>query len=158
MAATDVSLTHYTYELSTSECKWVAYSKPRIPLDTLILAVSALLLLSLNCAAYMDATCACCGCASSREAPDAVNRRAHRQAIRYCLVALFTWLPYWLLVLLGRKPTIDYIGNFWQTVSSCVIQLNGALNMWVYALHNRHVKRTLRNVDLGAPAPGGTVT
>lgn len=139
-------------------CRWVTRDEEEVALHgkhnngpftagvalTVILvngAVYALLLLE-------ESLCASC-CMPSVVLPGSIGARVLRQARRYMMVTLCTWLPYWVIVVLpsevapGGSATLSWASTPWQAVSAMGITLNGAMNVWSFALHNRHIKRAL---------------
>lgn len=82
--------------------------------------------------------------------PMSVERRIQKQMLRFSLIAVFTWLPFWVVALTGRSPALFWAKDWCGLASALPMSLNGALNVWAYASHNRH----LRQVRAHAQAVG----
>jgi hypothetical protein len=99
-----------------------------------------------------------CGslCVPSVVIPGSIGTRVLRQARRYMLVTVCTWLPYWLVKMCGRTPTLTWASSGWEAASAMGITLNGAMNVWSFALHNRHIKRAVLRDTVGASSESDT--
>lgn len=85
----------------------------------------------------------------SHVTPQSVERRSTKRMLRFCLITVFTWIPFWLVTFTGHYAPLFWPDDWLGLFSALPMSLNGALNVWAYAMHNRHVKRAM--VDGRAP-------
>lgn len=163
------------FDASANNCWWT----PRIPgrlftLSSPFLIVWIVLCMIANVAFYLAGTGKlenCCFCVRRldeeiRSNPEIVAQRIMQQTMRYALVAISTWLPYWIVLCAGHTPTLTWATNVPEMLTTTFISLNGAMNVWAYASHNqyvRHIVAAMQSIgpdneaqlDLQAPASPG---
>lgn len=135
-------------------CVWVTRDHVRQRSAPYTSAV-ALAVILVNAAVYamlLLEGCACGCCAPSVVLPGSIGARVLLQARRYMLVTLCTWLPYWLVTLCGHTPALTWASSPAQALSTAGVTLNGAMNVWSFALHNRHIKRAMARSALSSCA------
>jgi hypothetical protein len=150
IAGLDVWATMFVFDFDpTLGCVWFTRDDAthRSAPFTAGLALAVILVNSIVYVLLLLEECSCFSCCMpSVIIPGSVGARVFRQARRYMLVTLCTWLPYWLMVLLptpGGSATLTWASNSLQAVSAAGVTLNGAMNVWSFALHNRHIKRAI---------------
>lgn len=164
IAGLDLWVTAELFQFDTaSGCEWIT-KKQGLDISGPFTACAALAVILVNGLVYglLLLEELSCGsyCVPSVVIPGSVGARVLRQAHRYLLVTLCTWLPYWLVALAGGAPTLTWAHSSWQAVSSAGVTLNGAMNVWSFALHNRHIRRALsseaESAELETASTGST--
>lgn len=61
--------------------------------------------------------------------------------LRYCLTAVFTWLPFWVVASTGRSAPLFWAEDWCSLAIALPMSLNGALNVWAYSSHSRHSRK-----------------
>lgn len=132
------------YDEEKQVCQWVSQVGTSVvrdgfsaPVTCTVAAVS----LVANAVVYSLLNCAPSHWFQRTITPMSVERRTVMQMLRYSLVAVFTWLPFWIVALTGRSPSLFWASDWWGLASALPMSLNGALNVWAYAAHNRHLRQ-----------------
>lgn len=139
--AVDASLTKPRYDPVTDACEWSSPVLHGLATPCMILAVAVSMAANCGCYLLLTASARPC-CCLHRTVPANVEARDRQQSCRYIFVALITWLPYLIAVSLGSNgiPGQAWIADVPGMITSLAISLNGAMNFWAYAWHNRHLK------------------
>jgi hypothetical protein len=159
MAGLDLWATAFTFSYDHNNgCKWVTRTDTHHRSAPVTSSV-ALVVILVNAAVFalllLEESCCFSCCLPSVIIPGSVGARVFRQARRYMLVTVCTWLPYWLIVVLptpAGSATLTWAEHPLQAVSAAGVTLGGAMNVWSFALHNRRIKRALVQIADGAIA------
>lgn len=140
----DASLTKPHYNAEEDVCEWSSRLRVLHGLATpcMMFAVAMSVVINLFCH-FLLASSLRPWCCLHRTVPGNVEVRVRRQSCRYIFAALITWTPYLLAVALGEMPGQSWIADAHGMITSLAISLNGAMNFWAYAWHNRHLRRML---------------
>lgn len=88
--------------------------------------------------------------------PFSVETRQESQMMRYFVVFVFTWLPYWLVVFFSDHTARLFTAKDRPRLFASVpISLNGVTNVWAYAAHSRRLRRVWQNEGSDFPSVAG---
>lgn len=141
----DASLTKPHYNAINDVCEWASRLHALYGLSTpcMMLAVVTSMVTNLCCYFLLTSSLRPCCCCLHRNVPGSVEARVRQQSCRYIYVALITWVPYMITLSLGEIPGQSWIADFPGMITSFAISLNGTMNFWAYAWHNRHLRQVL---------------